>query len=232
MIKTAADQKVSQILVGLIVNPLAGIGGAVGLKGSDGESVVAQALASGAVKRAPLRVVQTLKALQPYKEQIRILTWGGEMGEYEARAAGFEPEVLGCPQTQPSTARDTQNAALSLAQAGVDLCLFAGGDGTARNLCDVLPDNTLVLGIPAGVKIHSGVYAVNAQGAAHIIKKLVTGQWVSVGPGEVRDIDEDAFRDGVVKARYYGELLVPVEHSIYSMSSAAELKLKIWCWMK
>jgi len=197
--------------LGLIVNPLAGIGGAVGLKGSDGEDIVKQALALGAKPRAPERVRQSLKPLTEFAGQLTIICYPGEMGENDARAAGFEPMVIGSVAPGQTTAADTARAANDLCHQGVDLILFAGGDGTARDICHVVGLTQPVLGVPAGVKIHSGVYAVNPKGAAEIVRQLITNELVTLGEMEVRDIDEDAFREGTVKARYYGELLVPME---------------------
>ncbi len=201
----------NRIRLGLIVNPLAGIGGAVGLKGSDGSEIVQQALALGAEKKAASRVAITLEHLQPVAAAIDWFTWGGEMGEQELRAAGFAPQVLGQPQQPLSLASDTQAAAAALKKAGVDLILFAGGDGTARDILRAVGTSVPVLGIPAGVKIHSGVYAVHARGAAEIVLKMLAGELVSVADMEVRDIDEEAFRHDRVQARHFGELRVPAE---------------------
>lgn len=196
--------------LGLIVNPLAGLGGSVALKGSDGADTVAQALALGATPRAGERARQALEPLAGL--DFRLLTWGGAMGEQVAHAAGLAPEVLGQPLTEPSTAADTERAAQTLAEAGADLILFAGGDGTARNLCAALSARCPVLGIPAGVKIHSGVYGITPRAAGEIAAMLIRGELVSLAEAEVRDIDEQAFRAGRVHARYYGDLLVPSEH--------------------
>lgn len=195
--------------LGLIINPVAGLGGSVALKGSDGPETAARALELGAKPRAAIRAGQALEVLQG--QDIRLLTWAGEMGENLARSLGFEPEVLGIT-AEITTPEDTIQAATTLAQAGVDLLLFAGGDGTARNICDALEDRYPVLGIPAGVKIHSGVYAITPQAAGQIVLSLVRGELVTLQDREVRDIDEEAFRAGKVRARYYGELKVPSEH--------------------
>jgi len=201
----------SRVRIGLIINPFAGVGGAVGLKGSDGDAIVEQALAMGAEKRAAQRVAITLEHLVEFREVIQWLTWGGEMGEDSLHDAGFCCQVLGRPGTRHSSASDTVNAAVTLRDAGIDLLLFAGGDGTARDIASAVGTTVSVLGIPAGVKIHSGVYAVHAKGAADIIAKMIRGELVSVIEGEVRDIDEDAFRAGRVQARHFGELQVPAE---------------------
>lgn len=201
----------NSIRIGLIVNPLAGIGGAVGLKGSDGDATVAQALALGAEKRAAERVAITLEHLLPVQDFIQWFTWGGEMGEQCLRDGGFVPQVLGQPGDAHSTADDTVMAARTMRDAGVDLLLFAGGDGTARDIVRAVGTSVPALGIPAGVKIHSGVYAVHAKGAADIILQMMRGELVSVTEGEVRDIDEEAFRQGRVQARHFGELKVPAE---------------------
>ncbi len=211
--------------IGLIVNPLAGIGGAVGLKGSDGQAIVDEAVKRGAIRRAPLRTLHALEHMSDIFEYLEFVCFPGCMGEDVCREAGLLPTVIGengvkgsdladtCSliDSAKTSAADTEAAARALQNEAVDLILFAGGDGTARDICHAIGSAVPVLGIPAGVKIHSGVYAVNAEGAANIIRMLVGGEMVSIAPGEVRDIDEDAFRAGVVKAKYYGELMVPNE---------------------
>ena len=216
--------------IGLIVNPLAGIGGAVGLKGSDGQAIVEEAVKRGAIRRAPLRTLHALEHMHDLFDCLEFICFPGCMGEDVCREAGIVPTVIGenfvgmsdsvemSPSTYPvktcpvkTSAADTAAAARALQNEAVDLILFAGGDGTARDICDAIGSTVPALGIPAGVKIHSGVYAVNAEGAANIVRMLVRGEMVSIAPGEVRDIDEDAFRVGVVKAKYYGELMVPNE---------------------
>lgn len=196
--------------LGLIINPLAGLGGSVALKGSDGADVAARALELGAVPRAIERTRIALMAVQGM--EIEVLAWDGDMGADLARELGFVTRVLGAPQTKPSTAEDTLAAARTLKQAGADLILFAGGDGTARNICEAVEDTIPVLGVPAGVKIHSGVYAITPAAAGELLAMLVRGELVSLGGQEVRDLDEDAFRAGRVQARFFGEMNVPVEH--------------------
>jgi len=193
--------------VGLIVNPLAGLGGAVGLKGSDGADTVAEAQRRGAQAQAMTRAARALSVARQ-TANFEVLTWGGPMGEESCREAGLACEVMGQPH-QPSTPADTVTAAQALAQAGVDLLVFAGGDGTARNLVDALGMRLPVLGIPAGCKMHSAVYAVNPEAAGALLTQLVAGELVGEIEADVRDIDEEAFRSGVVRARHYGVLRVP-----------------------
>lgn len=195
--------------LGLIVNPLAGVGGSVALKGSDGDVTAQKALSLGAKPKANLRTQQALAALTGL--ELEILTYPGEMGEESARQAGFDPQVIGQITAGQTGADDTERAAQEMAAQGVDLILFAGGDGTARNICHAIGDSTPVLGVPAGVKIHSGVYAVTPRAAGEVVAMLVRGELVTLADQEVRDIDEDAFRAGQVRAKYYGELLVPEE---------------------
>ena len=196
--------------LGLIVNPLAGLGGAIALKGSDDILSMDQALGLGAVPRAQPRTLQALQTIQGLN--VEITTYPGEMGEDAAKEAGFDPVVLGAIQTGQTTAADTESAAQALLAEGVDLILFTGGDGTARNICNAVGTATPVLGIPAGVKIHSGVYAVTPQAAGEIVALLIKGELVALAEQDVRDIDEHAFREGRVMAKHYGELQVPQEH--------------------
>lgn len=195
--------------LGLIVNPYAGLGGSVGLKGSDGEAIRTEALARGAEIRSPQRTTRALQCLQPFRNQIEVYCFAGEMGESVARELGFTTHVVGAAQQIPSEASDTCAAASALVNQTVDLILFVGGDGTARLIADVIGTRQPVLGVPSGVKMHSGVYAISPEAAGEIVKQLLTGQLVNIAERDVKDIDEDAFRNGQVRARFYGTLLVP-----------------------
>jgi predicted polyphosphate/ATP-dependent NAD kinase len=194
--------------LGLIINPLAGLGGSVALKGSDG--VAEEALALGAVPKAHLRMRQALEVVQDYRHRIEIITGSGAMGEDLARAMGFSVRVLyqAPAQTQAS---DTRDLAAALLQEKPDLLLFAGGDGTARDIFAVVEDNLPVLGVPAGVKIHSGVYGITPKASGMVLKMLLEGELVSLMAADVMDIDETAFRQGTVRAKRFGEMLVPAE---------------------
>lgn len=194
--------------LGFIINPLAGLGGAVALKGSDGVADLARA--RGAVPQAPARARGVLEALLPWRDRIAVVTAGGDMGEAVARGLGFATTVLHQPAGTTSAA-DTRATAAALRVARVDLLLFAGGDGTARDICDEVGLALPVLGLPAGVKMHSGVFAVTPRAAAEVVRLMVEGGLVLVDVAEVRDIDEQALREGRVAARWYGEMKVPAE---------------------
>jgi predicted polyphosphate/ATP-dependent NAD kinase len=231
--------------LGLIVNPVAGVGGRVGLKGSDGADVLRRALERGAARDAPRRARQALERLARVRERIEILTWPGEMGEDEARAAGFEPRVLGsfegrrsyvlcelersgdepaisCDDFVLTTPDDTEQAARDLLAAGVDLILFAGGDGTARNICGAVGDGVPVIGVPAGVKIHSAVYATTPAAAGDVAALFLHERPVGVRlrEGEVMDIDEEAFREDRVSAHLYGYMTVPYARGLTQSAKA------------
>ncbi len=111
-----------------------------------------------------------------------------------------------------------------LQEAGCALILFAGGDGTARDVCSVVRDGQPVLGIPAGVKIHSGVYAISPRAAGELAARLVEGGLVRLASGEVRDLDESALREGRVSARWYGELTVPEEGHFMQQTKQAGME--------
>ncbi|HSC84265.1 MAG TPA: ATP-NAD kinase family protein [Pseudomonas sp.] len=195
--------------LGLIINPLAGLGGPAALKGSDG--VAAEALARGAMPRAIERTRIALECLLPLAERLQFLTFPGPMGADLLAELGFAHRVLGHLDAATTSAADTRQAVQLLQDAGCALLLFAGGDGTARDVCAVAREDQPVLGIPAGVKIHSGVYAISPRAAGQMARRLVEGGLVRLACGEVRDLDEAALRDGKVSARWYGELCVPVE---------------------
>ena len=201
--------------LGLIVNPMAGIGGRVGLKGSDGSTVRQQALERGAEPLANRRAAQALAKLSQLSKDIEVITVAAGMGEQAAREAGLNCRVVMRAASDQSEAEDTQNAVKKMLDARVDLLLFAGGDGTARDVYTVLQtlnavDQLTVIGIPAGCKIHSAVYAVSPAHAGELAASIITGNAARLNEADVMDIDEAAFRNGIVKARRFGGLWVPL----------------------
>ncbi len=196
--------------LGLIINPVAGIGGSVALKGSDGELTQSQAFALGATKQSNHKTEMALSCLVTVKNELEILTASGEMGEDLSKRMGFNTRVVyqAACVTSPI---DTQNTITALIEEGVDLILFAGGDGTARNICEVAPEHIPVLGIPAGCKIHSGVYTITPKAAGELCLKLINGEMLTLAEADVMDIDEDQFRQGVVKAKRFGDMLIPMD---------------------
>ncbi len=197
--------------LGLLVNPLAGLGGSRALKGSDGAVAreVAATLDPAQLYRAETRALRALEMLAD--SDISITTWGGAMGERACRAASLPCTLAGASDATLTDAQDTRAAARALRDSGIDLLVFAGGDGTARDIFDAVGDTLPVLGVPAGVKMHSGVFAVAPEAAGELLRSLATGGLVGLQLREVRDIDEEAFRHDVVKSRFYGEMLVPGE---------------------
>ncbi|MFD4659776.1 ATP-NAD kinase family protein [Kitasatospora sp. NPDC058444] len=195
--------------IGLVVNPVAGLGGRVGLKGSDGAEVQRRALALGARPQAVARAELTLRHLP---SDVELITAEGPMGAASAQAAGRAARVVHRPAGAATTAADTRAAVRALAAAGAGLLLFCGGDGTARDVLDALgPEPRLpVLGIPAGVKMHSAVFAVHPRAAAEVAAAWAAGRGVRLEHAEVVDRDEAALRAGRVSARLYGRLTVPV----------------------
>ena len=195
--------------LGLIVNPIAGMGGAVGLKGTDTAEIVARARALGAVPQAPARAGEALGAIAAAADApLELFAAPGEMGEAEARAAGFAPQLVDHLSGEDTMAENSVRAARAMVELAVDLILFAGGDGTARDMVRAIGDKVPVVGIPAGVKMHSAVYATNPRAAARMVLRYMQGG-IALRQLEVMDIDEAAFRDGAVSAKLYGYLDVP-----------------------
>ena len=154
--------------LGFLINPYAGIGGSLALKGSDGSETRAAAIAAGVEKKALHRADTFLRLLLPRKDDVKLYAYGGEMGEYSLRPLGFDAEVIGRPKRWESTAEDTVRAVSLMKEAGADCIIFFGGDGTARDVCYVLGDSLPVVGVPAGVKMHSAVYAKTPTDAGNL----------------------------------------------------------------
>ncbi len=185
----------------------------MGLKGSDGAEIQKMALQLGAVPQAQNRTVEALQQLKTV-ESLEILTYPGEMGEDAARACSFEPQVIGSITAGQTTAEDTRDAASEMQRRGVDLLLFAGGDGTARDIYSAVGTGLPVLGIPAGVKIHSAVYATHPRSAGQLAALYLQGKVAGFRELEVMDIDEEAFRQNTLSAKLYGYLKVPFRSSL------------------
>lgn len=202
--------------LGLLINPVAGMGGSVGLKGTD--HMVEEAIRRGAKPRANDRVRQALKELLEIKNELEIVTCPGDMGEDTAKSMGFRTTVLhtggrrSLKDLFDSSRTDTIVLSKAMEEAGVDLLLFAGGDGTARDIYEGVGTELPALGIPAGVKIHSPVYAKNPQSAGELAKLWLTGKVTKTAEQEVLDIDEELYRQEIINTRLYGYLSVPLEH--------------------
>lgn len=200
-----------KLKLGLIINPIAGMGGKVGLKGTDGELTLKKALALGAEKEAPSKAIKTLAYIIKHLSEVEIYTLPGEMGYDECIQLGVYPIIVGELDEETTTYKDTEYAALKMIENHVDLLLFAGGDGTARNIYNIIGDKIPVIGIPAGVKIHSAVFATNPINAGKIVVDYFNNKNIEIRESEVMDIDEDQFREGRVIAKLYGYMNVPYE---------------------
>ncbi len=195
--------------IGFIVNPVAGMGGAVGLKGTDGNAILKQAKALGAKPVAAQRAETFLSELAVAKDYLKLVVGAGEMGENEAKKLGYNIQAVGEAKTE-TTPQDTQSVAKTVLQAGVDLLVYCGGDGTTRDIQKVVELKVPTVGVPTGVKMHSALFAISPQAAARVaIRYLWEG--LPLRDAEVMDIDEDAFRQGHLSAELYGYMLSPFE---------------------
>jgi predicted polyphosphate/ATP-dependent NAD kinase len=196
--------------LGFIVNPVAGMGGRVGLKGTD--NVLEEAIAKGAKPVAPSRATDFLKRLKQndIDKSIEVTACPGIMGEEEAREADFHVQVLPMKIGKKTTAEDTKTAVDLLAAANADLIAFVGGDGTAEDIFDAMKgcQQTPVVGVPSGVKMYSGVFAVNPSDAVEVVLAYSQGR-AEVTELEVVDSDEKAVRDDVFTVKLHGFLKGP-----------------------
>ncbi|WP_418286159.1 ATP-NAD kinase family protein [Halorubrum sp. DTA46] len=229
--------------VGFVMNPVAGMGGRVGLKGTDGK--VDEALARGAEPRSPDRARRALERLATVAPETTISTAADPMGELLVREAGFEPVRVvdpfarseadrpDRPDPTTTTAEHTARVVEAFAAGGgsgtaggdgenvdsVDLILFVGGDGTATDVAvtlEQLGSEIPMLGVPAGVKVYSSVFGVSPEDAAEIAATFSRTE-----RREVMDIDEDAYREGEVHPELRAVARVPVADDLQSSKQTA-----------
>jgi len=221
-------QPQSILRVGLIVNPVAGVGGAVGLKGSDGESTQREAFRLGAKTRSNVRAQTFLEHLQQLnvvsKKNILWFAPPGKMGGVALQQCDFAYTQVGAATNggENTTALDTAHAVAELQKSKIDLLVFVGGDGTARDILSNVAPNLPVVGIPAGVKMHSGVFAVTPRTGAELLSRLVlgvegSGGFVAKAYREVRDyaapspkqLSPNDKEHQAIQVKTFGELCVP-----------------------
>ncbi|MFQ5885087.1 MAG: ATP-NAD kinase family protein [Thermoplasmata archaeon] len=211
-------------LLGFVVNPIAGMGGRVGLKGTDG--VLQEALDLGAEPLAPQRVEVFLNKLDSIiksrgiKERIEWLTCKGSMGEdllKEVMSDSWESVTVFEPNDEPTRAEDTKNACETLLERGVILIVFCGGDGTARDIWQTVGEEVPIIGIPSGVKMHSGVFGMNPEATAEIVAEFISGE-MDVAEGEILDLDEEKYRQGEWHIRLFGSAKTPHEPTYVQVS--------------
>lgn len=194
----------------------------------------------GAQPQASQRARQALQQLAARLPAIELVTCAGEMGEAAARAAGLEPEIVHTGEAI-SSAADTRAAAACMLAQQLDLLLFAGGDGTARELLRVLRDapgdgaddgkacgagsggGLPVLGIPAGVKMHSGVFAVTAKTAGDVAARFLSADEPGSLLALAEVMDRETADDGSLTGspQLYGYLPVPRIASLVQVVKAA-----------
>ena len=179
--------------IGFLVNPIAGMGGRVGLKGTDGEGILEKAISLGAVQ-----------------DKFTIYTASGLMGEIECKELGLNYEVV-YNAKENSSVSDSRELLKYFLENDIELIFFVGGDGTARDVYSVVEDKIPVIGVPAGVKIHSPVYGNTPEQAGSLLYEVINGVELPVIEKDVVDIDEEAFRDDRVEVRLYGYLKVPFD---------------------
>ena len=216
--------------IGFIINPIAGMGGKVALKGTDGDEILQEAIKRGAT---PITIHKAKFFFEgiitlALNEEIEFILPQGEMGEKlfnenPLLAEKIQIKILShIPIPTITTSIDTNHVAKELKGLKVDLIIFVGGDGTAQDIYTAIGSKTPILGIPSGVKIHSGVFAQSTSKAIEIIKKFASDQ-VEFTEGEIIDLDEDAFRKGILNTKLYGTVLVPQIPSLMQLTKSSTI---------
>ncbi len=193
------------ITIGFIVNPIAGMGGRVGLKGTD--DVLSQAIKLGAHPTARLKAEEMLYEFSSFPSKDKEILWvtcDEDMGNNELKTSGItNKKIIYTPSAATTSAEDTKQACKKILEATPDLLLFCGGDGTARDIYTIVDKKIPLLGIPAGVKMHSGVFGITTTATAKMLHEFINKR-LTIGDAEIMDLDEDLYRKGEWKVRLYG----------------------------
>lgn len=203
--------------LGLVINPIAGMGGRVGLKGTDGAEVLKKARKLGAKPVAPDRAIEALETIASLSTEIGLIAYPGEMGENAARECGYDAVVVGSIAPGRTTAEDTKRAVREMLNRKVDLVLFVGGDGTARDVFEAAGGEVPILGVPAGVKIYSAVFGNTPADAGRLAARFLNED-LPIHEAEIMDVDEGAFRQNELKSELKGYALTPHEPSLMQAS--------------
>ncbi len=191
--------------IGLIINPIAGMGGTVGLKGTDG-AIYKEAIEMGATPVTPIRANELLSNVKN-KDNIILFVAPGKMGADIVTNIGIKFKIIG-EIGKETTKEDTKRIAKQMVQENIDLLIFCGGDGTARDIFDSIGLEKPVVALPAGVKMFSSVFAINPRAAAEIVDRFIE-ETIETQEKEVLDIDEELVRQDILQAKLYGYLKVP-----------------------
>src|SRR6266704_3465459 len=216
--------------VGFLVNPIAGMGGAVGLKGTDGRKTLRDAVRKGAKPVSLERGLSFLEEVQRRGQGIEFLTAPRNMGASLANQLKLEHELVGQIR-KTTTSDDSIRIARLMRRKRVDLIVFCGGDGTARDVLEGVGHEAPTLGVPAGVKIYSSVFAINPAAAAESTVAFLEGQ-IPMRLGEVVDVDEIAFRKNRLSVKLFGYLTTPDSGPLMQGSNRLRDHLKMLNWMR
>ncbi len=207
--------------LGFLVNPIAGMGGAVGLKGTDGPGTVEEAIKRGAKPTSPVRAGQFFNHLKMLGTKVELKVAPGSMGEDIAKLTHPSYTVVGLIHP-PTSSLDTVRIAGMMAEAKVDLLVFCGGDGTAYDIMKSVTNESPVLGVPAGVKVYSSVFAVSPHAAAETVAQFLNHR-TATRKGEVLDIDEDDYRANKLSVKLAGYLVTPEAGTLIQSSKSPSL---------
>jgi predicted polyphosphate/ATP-dependent NAD kinase len=199
--------------LGFLINPISGMGGSVGLKGTDGEEVLRKAIELGAEPVAENRASKTLTILYENRANYHFVTCSGPMGEDALKKTGYDDYSIAYETKTKTSPEDTRNACAVFMKENVDIIVFCGGDGTARDIYEVVGQKTPIIGVPTGVKMHSAVFGMNPRSAAEAVAEYIAGN-LELKESEIMDIDEEKYRMGKLDVRLIGYALTPYRKAL------------------
>ena len=204
--RISKEARKERFVVAFIINPIAGMGGRVGLKGTD--NILQEAIKRGAKPIAWKRAEEFLRSLRNY-DKFMFIAPEGDMGGKVLRRVGIQRlvELRGYPDYPNTDPEDTKRAVREALNYDPDIIVFVGGDGTARDIISVCKEKP-ILGVPAGVKMYSSIFAISPRHAALVLEEFAESR--RVVEGEILDIDEEAFRADELKLRLFGYAITPM----------------------
>ena len=199
-----------QLKIGFFVNPVSGVGGPLGLKGSDSENIWSY-INSVSELSSFSRTSDMLDRIDSnIFEKFTLITSSGYLGEYVINDKNIDYDIVYTPEINQTTKNDTVNLLHQFIEHNVDLILYAGGDGTSVVVQSVIKDTIPVIAIPVGVKMYSGIFPLSPIHSANIFNEYINSSNREYILREISDLDDTLITEGETGTKFSGYLKTPL----------------------